>query len=52
MVGLVDLQDGERPTRYWVGSDNFFALTKYNRSYFYAMAVIELGNAIRQHRRL
>lgn len=51
MVGLVDLQDGERPTRYWVGSDNFFAITKYNRSYFYAMAVIELGHAIRQQRR-
>jgi membrane-bound lytic murein transglycosylase B len=51
MVGLVDLQDGDRPTRYWVGSDNFFAITKYNRSYFYAMAVIELGNAIRQQRR-
>ena len=51
MVGLVDLQDGERPTRYWIGSDNFFAITKYNRSYFYAMAVIELGNAIRQQRR-
>lgn len=51
MVGLVDLQDGERPTRYWVGSDNFFAITKYNRSYFYAMAVIELGNAIRQQHR-
>ena len=50
MVGLVDLQDGERPTRYWVGSDNFFAITKYNRSYFYAMAVIDLGNAIRQKR--
>lgn len=51
MVGLVDLQDGDRPTRYWIGSDNFFAITKYNRSYFYAMAVIELGNAIRQQRR-
>ena len=51
MVGLVDLQDGERPTRYWIGSDNFFAITKYNRSYFYAMAVIELGNAIRQQHR-
>lgn len=50
MVGLVDLQDGERPTRYWVGSENFFAITKYNRSYFYAMAVIDLGNAIRQQR--
>ncbi len=51
MVGLVDLQDGERPTRYFVGTENFFALTKYNRSYYYAMAVIELGNAIRQQRR-
>lgn len=51
MVGLVDLQDGERATRYWIGTDNFFAITKYNRSYFYAMAVIELGQAIRQQRR-
>ena len=50
MVGLIDLQDGERPTRYWVGSDNFFAISKYNRSFFYAMAVIELSQTIRQQR--
>ncbi len=48
--GLVDLEDGEKPTRYWLGTGNFFAITKYNRSFFYAMAVIELGNAISQQR--
>jgi membrane-bound lytic murein transglycosylase B len=48
--GLVDLQDGERPTLYWLGTANFFAIAQYNRSFFYAMTVIELGKAIRQHR--
>ncbi len=47
MVGLIDLEDGIHPTQYWVGSDNFFAITKYNRSFYYAMAVIELGKAIK-----
>ncbi|MFP5392867.1 MAG: lytic murein transglycosylase, partial [Gammaproteobacteria bacterium] len=32
---------------YWLANDNFFAITQYNRSYFYAMAVIELGRAVR-----
>jgi membrane-bound lytic murein transglycosylase B len=48
--GLVDLQDGERPTLYWLGTENFFALTKYNRSFFYAMSVIDLGHAVQQKR--
>jgi membrane-bound lytic murein transglycosylase B len=45
--GLIDLQNGNGPTEYWLGSDNFFAITKYNRSYFYAMSVIDLSRAIR-----
>ena len=45
--GLVDLQNGNDPTEYWIGTDNFFAITKYNRSYFYAMSVIELGKSVR-----
>jgi membrane-bound lytic murein transglycosylase B len=48
--GLVDLQDGERPTLYWLGTANFFAIAQYNRSFFYAMTVIELGKAVRQLR--
>ncbi len=50
LYGLVDLQDGDRPDLYWLGTMNFFAITKYNRSFFYAMSVIELGNAVKQQR--
>jgi membrane-bound lytic murein transglycosylase B len=48
--GLVDLQNGAEPTEYWLGTNNFFAITKYNRSYFYAMSVIDLGRAVRTAR--
>ena len=47
LYGLVDLQNGSEPTEYWVGSPNFYAITKYNRSYFYAMSVVELGRAVK-----
>ncbi|MDM5178799.1 lytic murein transglycosylase B [Massilia sp. DJPM01] len=45
--GLIDLPNGSEPTEYRIATDNFFAITQYNRSYFYAMSVIELGRAIR-----
>jgi membrane-bound lytic murein transglycosylase B len=45
--GLVDLQNGLEPTEYWLGANNFFAITKYNRSYFYAMSVVDLARAVR-----
>ena len=44
--GLIDLQNGQNPTEYWLGTDNFFAITKYNRSFFYAMSVVDLGRAV------
>ena len=44
--GLIDLQNGDSPTEYWFASDNFYAITYYNRSYFYAMSVIALGKQI------
>jgi membrane-bound lytic murein transglycosylase B len=47
LYGLVDLQNGADATEYWVASNNFFAITNYNRSYFYAMSVIDLGRAVR-----
>ena len=50
LYGLVDLQNGAEPTEYWAASDNFFAITKYNRSYFYAMSVLDLGRAVREAR--
>jgi membrane-bound lytic murein transglycosylase B len=48
--GLVDLQNGTDPNAYWLASNNFFSITQYNRSYFYAMSVIELGRAARHAR--
>jgi len=44
--GLVDLQNGDDPTDYWLGTDNFFAITQYNRSFFYAMSVNDLSRAL------
>ncbi len=50
LFSLVDLQNGAEPTQYWLGAANFFVITQYNRSYFYAMSVIDLGQAIRAAR--
>lgn len=50
LFGLVDLQNGTEPTEYWLGGPNFFAITQYNRSYFYAMSVVDLGRAVRSSR--
>lgn len=44
--GLVDLQNGTGPTEYWIATNNFYAITQYNRSYFYAMSVADLGRAV------
>ena len=44
--GLVDLQNGNEATEYWLATENFFAVTLYNRSYFYAMSVYDLGRTI------
>ena len=51
LYGLVDLQNGAETTEYWLATDNFFAITQYNRSYYYAMSVIELGRAVTLNRR-
>ena len=47
LYGLVDLQNGAEATEYWIATNNFFAITQYNRSYFYAMSVLELGRAVK-----
>jgi membrane-bound lytic murein transglycosylase B len=45
---LIELQYGSDPPSYVAGTDNFHALTRYNWSRYYAMAVIELENAVAQ----
>ena len=47
-LALIELQNGDAPPSYVAGTDNFYAITRYNWSSYYAMAVIELGQAVRQ----
>ncbi|MFZ2266487.1 MAG: lytic murein transglycosylase B [Azonexus sp.] len=47
-VALVDLVSPGRQTEYWLGYDNFYVITRYNRSSFYAMSVFQLAEEIRQ----
>ena len=37
-------------TEYWIGYRNFYVITRYNRSSFYAMAVHDLAQALRSRR--
>ena len=51
-IALIDLPSGSdaagRPlVAYLAGTQNFHVITRYNRSYFYAFSVIELGSTIR-----
>ncbi|MGE5384991.1 MAG: lytic murein transglycosylase B [Betaproteobacteria bacterium] len=47
LVSLVDLVSPGLETEYWVGYENFYVITRYNRSSFYAMSVFQLAEAIR-----
>ncbi len=49
LLGLVDLESPNAPTEYRAGTANFFAITKYNRSFFYAAAVVDLARALQIH---
>ncbi|MCV2356292.1 lytic murein transglycosylase B [Paucibacter sp. B2R-40] len=45
-LAVIELQMGAAAPVYWLGSENFYALTRYNWSSYYAMAVIELGRTL------
>jgi membrane-bound lytic murein transglycosylase B len=46
-AALIDLVAPGRETEYWLGFENFYVITRYNRSSFYAMSVFQLGEEIR-----
>jgi membrane-bound lytic murein transglycosylase B len=42
--------DGDNGPEYWMGLNNFYAITRYNRSVMYAMAVHQLSDLLVQAR--
>ncbi|NMG55780.1 lytic murein transglycosylase B [Aromatoleum aromaticum] len=48
---LVDLATPDTGTEYWLGYQNFYTITRYNKSSFYAMAVFELSQALREQQK-
>lgn len=46
-LALVELQNAGAPSSYVAGTENFYVVTRYNWSSYYALAVIELGEAVR-----
>lgn len=49
-LALIELQNGDAAPSYVAGTPNFYAVTRYNWSSYYALAVIELGQAVKAMR--
>lgn len=49
-ISIFELPTPGKPSKYYAGFNNFEVVTRYNRSTFYASAVLELAEAIRKAR--
>jgi membrane-bound lytic murein transglycosylase B len=50
LLALVMVENGDAAPSYVAGTRNFYVITRYNWSSYYALAVITLGEAVRQAR--
>ena len=46
LLALIELKNGEAAPSYVVGTQNFYTITRYNWSSYYAMAVHDLGQEV------
>ncbi|WP_321954665.1 lytic murein transglycosylase B [Paraburkholderia bannensis] len=46
-VTVIDLPTPGRATEYMLGLKNFYVITRYNRSFFYALSVYQLGQRVK-----
>jgi membrane-bound lytic murein transglycosylase B len=49
-LALIELPNGDQASDYVLAAPNFYVITRYNRSSFYAMSVIELAQRLRRIR--
>lgn len=49
-AALIELQTPDKPSEFRAGLENFYVITRYNRSSFYASAVYDLAQALRMAR--
>ena len=49
-AALLELETPDKPSDYRIGLHNFWVLTRYNRSAFYASAVHDLAQAVKKNR--
>ena len=47
-LALIELENGQAAPSYYAGTQNFYVITRYNNSSYYAKAVIDLGEAVRR----
>jgi membrane-bound lytic murein transglycosylase B len=45
-ASVIALPEPDLGQLYWMATPNFFAITHYNRSYFYAVSVLALSEAL------
>ena len=47
LLALIELQNGDDAPSYVAGTENFYVITRYNWSSYYAMSVLELGREVK-----
>jgi membrane-bound lytic murein transglycosylase B len=47
LCALIEFETPNKPSEFWIGLKNFYVITRYNQSSFYAMSVHALAEAVK-----